>query len=852
MNEDLLKAATALSLSPRKPRAPSIVHHKQHPPCSIPPNKRIAPLGLSLHQISVSAPARPPIDVATSLDTKATYCRSKASLRHPNIMPRGSKRLREATAVDEDMPSPLKHAKRSSTHDSNTQDVIVISSDDEPSEPIDSSPEGPSLASLAGLYTYESPTKARQSRKASSNTATIEASQMPLALLQASTASSSLSISLDSIVKGESSASTPLPSTRPPTTKAKKAKAPKKTAQRSTIQLKKTVQEAEQAGISPHDVSAIPSAGFRLLPRCSFCAGSFTKSASAKVKQDHMSLCAPLSGIAKSETAVKTIHSDVRSALRRDEDAKRKAEAERTVFQQTVQEADLVLHEGRASQIEASPKKRGKDSVIVKKAIKRTTKPALLLAEPDSDGARVAPPSAATHLLPARKAMLVARDVANQLFGNVLPSSARSDDKYFKPTDESAPAPDEASSIPSTPKKLSRHTPTKDDKLPPIDGEVDETNHLPIVSAEQVFASLSATSPQKSPFKALQKSRQRQASKDGELLSGALESQSGQSSPSMPRTQPFAPSKLAQRQRAMEDKQRQSLFGAQTTTRSLSDLISDHRKEVESNPFVESKRKASETDEGVHSPQSKRYRVSQSPCEDSTDRDTVDLRSLRDSLPRDTEEELTSPSCSEMDLDEMMIDEALPSQPALIDSPIQDKLQAQDFGTARIKPPKQDAAAEDIDQQASHSLEQHSPADLSDEGVRPISKYDDAPAILDSDGIIDDDDDDAQSFLDMLEPTEVIYEPILAQHYTSSVRSSEEPGVQDSDEAAYRQRRMVMASGDSPASESRTRRGTLLPSSSPQLVKQPSRSDAEARESSVATSDPEAMLLSAYISDNSP
>ncbi len=438
---------------------------------------------------------------------------------------------------------------------------------------------------------------------------------------------------------------------------SKKAKA-KKGAQRTTLQLKKTLEAAKEAAIAPLDLSKVLSAGFRLLLRCSFCAGTFTKSCSPKAKQEHMSLCAPLLGIKLSATAVETISSDITSALQRDEEERKRVSDQRTVLQDVMQDADIIMHEGRASQIATSPKKRGRDKVILKKSVKRSTRPQVFVAEdasPQTHASAAAPRSAAHHLLPAREAASAARHVANQLLGSALHSAVEPAEteesretsnkleSYDPPLDGFSHA-----DLPRTPKKARRNLLAKPSHAD-ADDSVNESHSLPKVSAEQVFASMAAASPHKSPVKALQKSRERQRSREQEKSLEQASSASSPGSPDLPRTQPFAPSKLARRREIRDGEARAPLFGAETTTRSLLDLIGDNQRQASRESSADSKRKADDDGTPFESSHAKRLRP------DNSDREHVLLLSSPDLLPapnRHAHRDVSRTDVQGMDIDD--------------------------------------------------------------------------------------------------------------------------------------------------------------------------------------------------------
>ncbi|KAJ1028758.1 hypothetical protein NDA16_001923 [Ustilago loliicola] len=808
-------------------------------------------------------------------------------------MPRGLKKSRFESKVTRTSglasPSSKPSIPTRSNHDdgSNALEPIVISDDDDERDddnvdeatigvdqvedpaPANESPDSSApLQSLASRFTYESPAKSRPGRNAASTPFKLESIKRVADLEQRSSSSASFSVK-SSAIEDHSSASTSTDSA--PSRAPKKAKAVK-TVKDLTIRPKKTIDQAKEAGIEPLDLSNVSAAGFKLISRCSFCAGSFTKSAAAKVKQEHMSLCAPLSGITQSTTAFDTVASDIRSSLKRDEETKRKVRDERTVFQEVVQDADIVLHEGRASQIEASPKKRGKDSIITKKAIKRSTKVPLLISEEHSPSDVFTAHTTSNKLISAQKAKLMARSVADQLFGRAasstfagFTSSSKSEEVEQGQVDADPRADHPDRVVPSTPKKAKARalTPVPGGGFELKDGQTDEANQLPVVSAEQVFASMSASaSPQKSPIKALQKSRERQASRDNDVSFEFEGSDFGLGSPSLPRTQQFAPSKLAQRRRASNNKDVPSLFAAETTTRSLLDLVKTHSRSESREVSAELKRKSAEADEDEQSPDSKRCKMVsnaneaepkiRSPIRESKKPSPEVLVNgdLREPPLAASESALGSES--DMDVDAQTV-EAVLSQPHEPSSSVSGKLQDQDrnIATSRSASPaqvthKSDAQASPQSQQVPNVAECLLRASKNDDFNDEVAKG------FDTDSILEDDDEDAQSFLELLEPLEA---PLTmpSPTYSLSELSSEDPDEPDSRDSAYQTRRMSVATGGSSFTiESRRKAiNSEFPRAS-QARPVVCNTTQESSESPISNSDPEAMLVTDHGSDSTP
>ncbi|ETS62748.1 hypothetical protein PaG_02487 [Moesziomyces aphidis] len=785
MNEELLSATRGLSLSPRKSPRPALqasttkllaLSPSPHASCSGRPA-----LATSPHQ---NAPHPPFGD--RSDQNSASKLESPAARVSPYFnMPRGVKRprrdLEAADKANAHVSTTLNGLHPHALSGVNAHDPIVISDDEEcqPSVRVSPSTE---IRSLAKKFTYESPSKAASREKAGSSSSKLQEFKPDLQ------SDSPVSFSAAALAK-EPTASTSI--SKPASRSPKRQKASKSSI-RPTVQPKKTVKLAQEAGVSALDLSDLTSAAFRLLTRCSFCAAAFTKSATPKAKQEHLSLCAPLHSIIKSSTALETITSDIRSAVAREQDAKRDAQANRTVFQDVVMDADLVMHEGRASQIEASSKKRGRDSVMVKKAIKRSTKPPLLLSTSKETAAiGSVTHTASSRLQSPRKAGIAARDLADHLFSeeknpSLPPAQAHEED--------SAPAFDPTAVLPATPDKR---------------GSSSSANYdLPMVSAEEVFATLTYTSPKTSPFKALQISRQKQASRDQELMALGIGSNSVPTSPCPPPTQPFMPSKLALRRRGQDAKVCPSVFDAAATSRSLLDLVSDHRMESD-DAKNEAKRKAARLDPPDLVAPAKKAKASK-----AEDYCVADLRleDKHDSAVADQSSRVSlagSPSY-DMDVDAMSTgdqpslefpadeDHKIGKHQAQASSSILQAPANRRFKTDTSPPtsaniPQCDAIDEFV---GSPALQQHD-----DQGI--AARVDEYSSEAEED---DADDDDAQSFLDLLEPSEP-YEPHAKAYFPSTVfavqahpqtlspTSSDDTATVTSPPSSDRRRRMLVASG---------------------------------------------------------
>ena len=763
---------------------------------------------------------------------------------------------------------PHKHSIGSSAYepiivsdDDDDDDVEEAAEDVEIDTDQDDSSNG-GLQQLHSKYTYHSPTKASVLHRNAPVPPKVEPPKHRIPSERSVTASSSSSPAPSvKAAKRHASASTSKESdSAPPRKKARTVKP----AQTTSVQLKKTLQIAEESGVAPLDLSQVSAAGFRLIGRCSFCASAFTKSASARVKQEHMSFCAPLNGIKKILTAIDLIKVDVQSAVERDEEMERKARQERTTLMEVVQEADVVLHEGRASQIAASPKKRGRDAVIIKKAIKRSTKPSLFLSDQDSNLHGSASSSNKHKLLPAREAMLAAREVANQLIGMAPESTTSNKEEDANSATVEPQSPDRSLTYATpdpgaltTPKKPREHTSTPLAESNPgqMDGGLEDRYNLPVVSMEQAFASIAATSPhKKSPVKALQKSRERQNSREGDLSGSSDGSGHGLGIPSadLPATQPFAPSKLAKRQQALDGHERPALFGAETTTRSLLDLVKDHP-EVETN---ESKRKALDT--GMDCNRVKKHKPLSANGSD-VEHDRVSLKPTHRTRKQDADVKPGASSSStiidsDMDIDDQTVERALKAEHDNVNSPTTGKLQEQALSdtethAARLKTKTDLIDAHLLPQDSADRLDQYSrmPKRDSDESM---TKFDNAGSIEES----DDDDDDSQSFLELLEPLEVPPEPVILHTYSLSESSPEDMENADAAATAYRNRRMLVACGGGSVTLAHRGKGSSSAAFSPisKQVDHSSPPDPEARQRSVSNSDPELLLITDDSCSSSP
>ncbi|GAK63343.1 uncharacterized protein PAN0_003c1547 [Moesziomyces antarcticus] len=779
MNEELLSATRGLSLSPRKdPR-----------PARQASTSKLSALSPSTHASGSGRPAlatspqqnapHPPFGDRSDQNSTSKLDSPAARVLPYFNMPRGVKRprrdLEAADKADANVSTTLNSFN-------NAHDPIVISDDEEREPSVASSPSA-ELRSLAKKYTYESPSKATSREKAGSSSSKVQGSKP---FVQSESSIHAVAPDPHALIKEPlASTSTSKPASRPP----KRQKASKSSI-RPTVQPKKTAKLAQEAGVSPLDLSDLTSAAFRLLTRCSFCAAAFTKSSTPKTKQEHLSMCAPLHSIIKSSTALETITSDIRSAVARDEDAKRDAQANRTVFQDVVMDADLVLHEGRASQIEVSSKKRGRDSVMVKKAIKRSTKPPLLLATSDESAAIGSVTRTATSRLQSpRKAGIAARDLADHLFTeeqdtSLPPAPAHEEDL--------APAFDPAAALPATPNKR---------------GSTSSANYdLPLVSAEEVFATLTYTSPKTSPFKALQVARERQALRDQESISLGSGSKSVPASPCPAPTQPFVPSKLALRRRGQDGKVRPRVFDAAAPSRSLLDLVSGHK--IESDDAKnEAKRKASLLDRPDFVAPAKKAKLSK-----EEDHCMADLKPVEKHEPAVADQtshvSLAGSPSYDMDVDAMPTeDQTSPKFAAHEDHKI-GKHQAQ-ASSSILQASANHRFKADTSPPTSANIPQ---CDAIDEpvGSPALQQHDDQGTAAKVDGhsseAEDDDDDDAQSFLDLLEPSEP-YDPhantyfpstalpVQAHPETLSPTSSDDTETVSSPLSGDRRRRMLVASG---------------------------------------------------------
>uniref|UniRef100_V5EW18 Uncharacterized protein n=2 Tax=Kalmanozyma brasiliensis (strain GHG001) TaxID=1365824 RepID=V5EW18_KALBG len=637
---------------------------------------------------------------------------------------------------------------------------------------------------------------------------------------------------------------------------------PKKGNQKTTIQLKRTVEAATEAGIAPLDLEKVLAAGFRLLTRCSFCAGAFTKSASPKIKQEHMSLCAPLQGIRLGSTAVEAIASDINSAVSRDEEDKRRATDERTVLQDVMHDADIIMHEGRASQIATSPKKRGRDKVITKKSIKRSTKQKVFVAQDDATQTlpNSAPRPAANRLLPARKAMSAARDVANQLLGGAISSlTDASETKDSKEANAELDGNDQPldvstlANLPTTPKKARRGLlpQAHDIGLADIGEAIDEANHLPVVSAEQVFASIASSSPHKSPVKALQKSRQK--SREHDMSFETSSSTQSPGSPGLPQTQPFAPSKLAKRRRARGSETKVPLFGAETTTRSLLDLITSNQADDSRESSADSKRKANDDDAMFSSS----VHVKRSRADDPSRDHKIQASQNDPNHAQNTQQRghVARTDIDGMDMDDRMAKAEVSAQSDGKDRFVARKTQKGRFISDITSIPNARSALDQNKQGASSPRQ----PEANDRGSQRQLQSDDVES-MDVDSI-DDDNESTQSFYDLLQPSEVMHESMPSPTRSFSDSSSEDLDEPDATLTAYRSRRMLDALGGasnaigtrrSGRSSGKNARGPASSSPSLPLATQNKPFQSGIRESSISNSDPDLVLVTDSSSNSSP
>ncbi|KAJ9478420.1 hypothetical protein PHBOTO_001978 [Pseudozyma hubeiensis] len=833
MDEDLLKATDALCLSPHRDRLRSSaisrhVYRSRGKPIKNPEAIR-----------SPASSLNADVD-----DISPSIAHHEAPL--PTSMPRGVKRPRrgseDATSYIDGSSSPSKVARHNAGSNACEPILISDSDDDRPlideqraaRESLEDSPTASHRQRLASLYTYHSPTKARALVKPLPDPSVkSEMRKSELSTAEPSTVLSSSRARFSTPTKTESTTSTllaksplPLPNAKDP----KKAKGRK----RDTLQLKKTLQDAKERDIVPLELDRVSASGFRLILRCSFCAGAFAKSTSAKAKQEHMSLCAPLQGIVRSQAAVDTISSDISNLLRRDEQDKKKAADERTVLQDVMHDADIIMHEGRASQIATSTKKRGRDKVVTKKRIKRAAKPTVLVVGDHPSNPSPVAHSAGHNLLPARKAMLAARDFTTKMLGSAIsflidPSeSGEAEDAKPKSDPDSRPAePMSGVDVLATPRKnqirreLFAHS---------ADGTSDRAHQLPDVNADEVFALMASISPEKSPVKALQKSRQRQLSKDHDLSVQLDCARRGPASPSPPQTQPFAPSKLAQRQQARGGEARDQLFGAETTTRSLLDLM----QEAKVKNLENSKRKADELDQTLHYDAAKRSR------KDEEDRDapfgarSANSKGIRGM--RSGSNFIGACEGQDMDLDGQSIAAPSPLPGKDSSGPVPSNLQQE---VSIVRSDQKDLATSQRDDEAVLAVD----ADSLEEDV-------------------DNDDDDSQSFLDLLEPLDIIDQSAFPQTQYLSDPLSDDTDDAEPDRTAIKNRRMLVASGGASMTIEPRRKAPRsaslsgFPDSSPSIM--PPNGDTkaspstEARESSVSNSDPDLVLITDDSCTSSP
>ncbi|SPO22984.1 uncharacterized protein UTRI_01662 [Ustilago trichophora] len=854
--EDILLATSALTLSPRKDKSGCIVSVSA---CKSDRSNQLLPFAPSRRQNGVTAisyPAEFTLIKPSVVPTLSTLIGSAIQVKPDTHMPRGVKRTSARLEDGQDgfdpkvNPASAKLAKPADSRGLRAYQPIVISDDsgsDIDAQAAQDNPNALFTETLSSKFTYHSPTKARLQRQTTSTKANSEplepnaaTAQLPSALSSSSSSPSSSAKTLSPFVKEDTSASASASTSmkEPPVPLRKKCKS-SNVAQQAAIQLKKTIERAKEDGVSPLDLSPVSAAGFRLISRCSFCANSFTKSASSKIKQEHMAFCAALNKITSTESAVRLIADDVRSALERDEADKRKARDQRTILQDVVQEADIVMHEGRASQIAASPKKRGKDAIITRKAIKRTTK-ASFFSEQHFD--TYASASHAKHkLLPAREAMAAARDVANRLIGSSTPLATHS--SKVEQDDESNGKPEAVNEPPrtsskdallTTPKKRKERSFTPVDDVSPAQtgGNRDASKSLSNLSLEQVLASISPASPEKkSPVKALQVSRQRQASREQDMSLGSDGARHSLGSPShlsscspsfsLPPTQLFGPSKLAQRQQALVGPK---LFGAETTSRSLLDLVSDKHKAEVNATYGDTKRKAIDTD-------------------------VPDI---------DAKRQKSTALDSDMDVDDQTVVTVLPAQPGDLHHSTTGKLQDQEHSHSHSESlaANEKGTTHHIDNKILPQQRQVA-AEGPETSITMLKNGSDEKIVeLDAESIEEDDDDeDAQSYLELLEPLEPPPEPIISQTYSLSESSfDDDVDEPDASETAYRSRRMLVASGGGSITlDYRRKTGhTDTPSLISRDTVFPACSQNQARYRTVSNSDPELLHITDDSCSSSP
>ncbi|CDS00843.1 hypothetical protein [Sporisorium scitamineum] len=856
MDERILEAARALCLSPRR-RDRFDRTSPLKPSAALPQLNTVGTASSSLVPDAL-APSKAIAKLATA---------TGSTLPPDATMPRGVKRPRRAfgPAQSSISISELPPARKLARYDTNpaglsANDPIVISDfDDDDLVDNTSTVE----ASLANRFTYRSLTKARVIREPEPETLPKSESLKPLTSATELFKPPTSPTKLLSIPKTDTSASDSIAESS--ATAQRKSKATKGT-RRATIQMKKTLEAAKAAGVAPLRLDRVLPHGFRLIARCSFCAGLFAKSISSKPKQQHMSFCAPLHGVELSATAVDMISSDITSARVRDEEVKKKQSEERTVLQDVMHDADIVMHEGRASQIATSPKKRGKDKVTTKKAIKHSTRPQVLVAEdPETEGSP-APRAAAHSLLPARKAMLPARDVADQLLGSVISVKTQSSKSevageklkaqvHAQPSDRRSDA-----NLPSTPKEtrtaLFSPAHVSDHADPFNPGEVvdEENSHeestLPLVSAEQVFASMASSSPHKSPVKALQKSRERQVS--GEYAKALTLDGFNQSpgSPSLPRTQPFAPSKLAQRRQNGSTTAREKLFGAQTTKRSLRDLVQSHRDENICDTSGKCKRKADDNDHmAPSSVHTKKARLNLAELKPSS----ADSGSIQSD-----ESHALAAADDDMDVDDQTSRELPSTQRGKSMGKLQEGLSVKANSGSAIGM----AGTDEKEEHASSPPQQTALKGCSTKQQDAAIDTGDSPTGTDAVSLDEmlteeDDDEDTQSFLDLLEPLQGMHQSVVSPTHSLSDPLSYDLDESDATQTAYKSRRMLVACGGASTAVEHRRKGnrSALPSSFVSTLHhltQRASPHYAARESSVSNSDPDLVRITDDSCDSSP
>ncbi|PWZ00766.1 hypothetical protein BCV70DRAFT_231570 [Testicularia cyperi] len=390
-----------------------------------------------------------------------------------------------------------------------------------------------------------------------------------------------------------------------------KGKSPKKDRKKPAaartndrVKLKDTVTAASERGIEALALTLVSDAAFKLLDRCPFCLGRFTKSAAGKSKREHASLCAPLLGIDSDPSATHTIEQTLKDWMQNQAELDRQAQEARTVLDQMVGDADVVVQEGRASQIEASPKKKGHARVTMKKAITRTAKPIVI-----GDTMLLGP---ASRIWPAKDNKALARARADLILGPRRTKEASDTDnthaagssgiRVGQPFQQGSRSKGQDRQAESTRQDTRTHTGRKEAESPSSDCNSSRTCQLPTLPIDDDFANIRSPQRGTSPVKALRMARDRRersseaASPDMPMRALADPSSNRRGSHSilewiehtrqsqddadkeaeaaLPSTQKFAPSKLGQRNRSRAGPDRPSLFGAEPVSdRSLLDLI---------------------------------------------------------------------------------------------------------------------------------------------------------------------------------------------------------------------------------------------------------------------------------------